>query len=136
MPSVGPEQVLVLGAGVTGLTTAIVLAEVGRPVRLRSAVPPGETTSAAASAMWGPSGAELFALLERWTRETGAALTSLAADRETRVRVTRGLIARRADAAVAWTSCPAFTSASRTSCRPGSRPASTATSRSNLMITG
>jgi D-amino-acid oxidase len=47
-------DVQVLGAGVVGLTTAITLAEAGWRVSVRTASPPGATTSAAAGAVWGP----------------------------------------------------------------------------------
>jgi D-amino-acid oxidase len=45
---------LVIGAGVVGLTTAISLAEAGLKTRIRTAVPPEASTSAAAGAVWGP----------------------------------------------------------------------------------
>lgn len=47
-------DVLVVGAGVIGLTTAICLAEAGLAVGIRTASPPEATTSAAAGAIWGP----------------------------------------------------------------------------------
>ncbi len=46
-------DVLVIGAGVSGLTTAICLAEAGLSVTIRTAALPGQTTSAAAGAVWG-----------------------------------------------------------------------------------
>ena len=49
------ESVLVVGAGVSGLTTAICLAEAGRGVRVWTAEPPQRTTSVVAGALWGPS---------------------------------------------------------------------------------
>ncbi|MEO3809009.1 FAD-dependent oxidoreductase [Sphaerisporangium sp. B11E5] len=49
-------DVLVIGAGVTGLTTAVCLAEQGVPVLVRAAEPPLATTSAVALAvLMGPS---------------------------------------------------------------------------------
>jgi len=47
-------DVLVVGAGVTGLTTAVCLAESGRTVEIRTARLPQDTTSAVAGAIWGP----------------------------------------------------------------------------------
>lgn len=47
-------DVLVVGAGVIGLTTAIHLAEAGLRVRVDADLPPGGTTSAAAGASWEP----------------------------------------------------------------------------------
>ena len=46
-------DVLVIGAGVVGLTTAISLAEAGLSVTIRTAALPGQTTSVAAGAVWG-----------------------------------------------------------------------------------
>lgn len=48
-------DVLVVGAGVIGLTAAVCLAEQGSRVRIWARLPPGATTSAVASAMVGPS---------------------------------------------------------------------------------
>jgi D-amino-acid oxidase len=45
---------LVIGAGVSGLTTAIRLAETGLRIHIWTAEPSQVTTSAAAGAMWGP----------------------------------------------------------------------------------
>jgi D-amino-acid oxidase len=47
-------DVVVVGAGVAGLTTAISLAEAGLATRIVSAEPPSRTTSATAGALWGP----------------------------------------------------------------------------------
>ena len=46
-------DVLVIGAGAIGLTTAISLAEAGLSVRIRTAALPAQTTSVAAGAVWG-----------------------------------------------------------------------------------
>ncbi|OIK28078.1 hypothetical protein VT52_008825 [Streptomyces malaysiense] len=47
------ERVVVVGAGVAGLTTAVVLAEAGASVHVIAEQVPGATSSAA-GAMWGP----------------------------------------------------------------------------------
>jgi D-amino-acid oxidase len=47
-------DVVVVGAGVTGLTTAVCLAEAGLRVTVVAAAPPAETTSSVAGAIWGP----------------------------------------------------------------------------------
>lgn len=49
---------VVIGAGVSGLTTAICLAEAGLPVQVWAAEPPLQTTSVVAGALWGPAFAE------------------------------------------------------------------------------
>ncbi len=48
-------DVIVLGAGVMGLTTGVCLAEQGLQVQIRTRAAPSATTSAVASAMIGPS---------------------------------------------------------------------------------
>ncbi|MDT5146400.1 MAG: D-amino-acid oxidase, partial [Mycobacterium sp.] len=48
------QQVVVVGAGVSGLTSALCLAEAGWPVRVWAAAMPLQTTSAVAGAVWAP----------------------------------------------------------------------------------
>ena len=52
MTSSEPD-VLVIGAGVSGLTTAVCLAEAGAAVKISAALPPDRTTSAVAGAIGG-----------------------------------------------------------------------------------
>src|SRR5436190_16618387 len=68
---------LIIGAGVSGLTSAICLAEAGTRVRVIAAAPPQETTSAKAGASWGPylvSDARTLA----WSTATRIALEQIA----------------------------------------------------------
>jgi D-amino-acid oxidase len=64
-------EVIVVGGGVIGLTTAVVLAEGGRRVRVWTREPVGRTTSAVAGAVWWPYHIEPDRLVGDW------ALTSL-----------------------------------------------------------
>ena len=80
-----------VGAGVSGLTTAICLAESGARVLIRAAIPPGQTTSAVAGAIWGPHLVEESARVDRWGRETLAVLRELAADPAAGVRTLSGV---------------------------------------------
>lgn len=50
----GTQGVVVVGSGVSGLTSAIMLAEAGWPVRVWTAAMPRQTTSAVAGAVWVP----------------------------------------------------------------------------------
>jgi D-amino-acid oxidase len=63
-------DVLVLGAGVIGLSTAICLAEAGVNVAVAAADPPERTTSVAAGAIWGPHLVGMDDRVERWAGVT------------------------------------------------------------------
>ncbi|MFF8993733.1 FAD-dependent oxidoreductase [Streptomyces sp. NPDC014983] len=82
--------VVVIGAGVIGLTTAVCLAETGVDVQVISDRRPGSTTSAAAGAMWDPYLAEPAALVERWSRDTLSVLGELSAETDTGVSLVEG----------------------------------------------
>ena len=81
-----------VGAAVIGLTTAICLSEAGHRVRIRTATPPGRTTSAVAGAMWGrgPGVAEPADRIADWSQATLRELTRLAGDPTSGVRFARG----------------------------------------------
>jgi len=81
-------EVLVLGAGVIGLTTAITLAESGLRVGVRTASPPGATTSVAAGAVWGPVTCGPAQRVRGWARTGLAVFRELEADPATGI-VTR-----------------------------------------------
>ncbi|MER6785654.1 FAD-dependent oxidoreductase [Streptomyces sp. NPDC000658] len=85
-----PAPVVVIGAGVIGLTTAVRLAEAGRDVRVDAELLPADTTSAAAGASWDPYLAEPVHLVERWSRETLRVLLELGTDARTGVRLVEG----------------------------------------------
>ena len=84
-------DVLVVGAGVSGLTTAICLAETGRAVAILTGRLPQDTTSAVAGAIWGPHLVEPGARTTRWGRATLAVLRELAADPTAGVRIGHGI---------------------------------------------
>jgi D-amino-acid oxidase len=88
-------DVLVIGAGVIGLTSAICLAESGSDVRIRAAEPPQATTSRAASAMWGSSFAGPADDVRRWAVQSLEDLRALASEPGSGVRVARGMLAAR-----------------------------------------
>lgn len=72
-------DVLVVGAGVIGLTTAICVAEAGLTVTVAAAEPPGQTTSVAAGALWGPHLVGMDDRIARWSFVTRDRLAELAA---------------------------------------------------------
>jgi D-amino-acid oxidase len=86
---------LVIGAGVSGLTTAICLAEVGLRVRIWTAEPPQATTSVAAGAMWGPYLVEPVDRVRIWSARSLEILRGLSADPQTGVRLASGVEASR-----------------------------------------
>jgi D-amino-acid oxidase len=83
-------DVLVIGAGVCGLTTGICLAEAGLSVTIRTAAPPERTTSVAAGAVWGPVRAGPPDRVLDWGRTGLETLSKLAAEPGTGVRMGRG----------------------------------------------
>jgi D-amino-acid oxidase len=89
-------DVLVIGAGVSGLTTGICLAEAGLSVTIRTAAPPGQTTSAAAGAVWGPVRVGPPGRVLEWARTGLEVLSKLAAEPGTGVRMASGREVSRA----------------------------------------
>src|ERR1700745_2636680 len=89
-------DVLVVGAGAVGLTTAISLAEAGLSVTIRTAALPAQTTSVAGGAVWGavkvgPPGRAL-----EWGRVGLEVLSKLTAEPGTGVRMAVGREVSRA----------------------------------------
>ena len=83
-------DVLVVGAGVNGLTTGICLAEAGLGVTIRTDAPPERTTSVAAGAVWGPVKVGPPERVMRWGQAGLEALTKLAGEPGTGVRMATG----------------------------------------------
>lgn len=73
------RPVVVVGAGVSGLSCAVLLAEAGHPVRVVTRDPPLATTSAVAAALWYPYLAEPRGRVLAWAAATAAELAALAA---------------------------------------------------------
>ncbi|WP_149563728.1 FAD-dependent oxidoreductase [Streptomyces cacaoi] len=87
----GGAHVVVLGGGVMGLTTAVLLAEQGRPVRLWSPDRPGETTSAVAGGLCWPYRIEPQERALEWAVRAFGQFSWLAEQPElTGVRLVRG----------------------------------------------
>jgi D-amino-acid oxidase len=92
-------DVLVIGAGVIGLSTAICLAEAGASVAVAAAEFPAQTTSIAAGAVWGPHLVGLDDRIARWADVTRDRLTKLSANGLGHiVRTISGIAADRAEA--------------------------------------
>ncbi len=83
-------DVLVIGSGVIGLTTGICLAEAGLSVTIRTAAEPRQTTSVAAGAVWGAVKVGPPDRVLGWGQAGLEALTKLAAEPGTGVRMAGG----------------------------------------------
>jgi len=88
-------DVVVVGAGVIGLSTGVCLAERGQRVEVRAERGPAETTSAVASAMIGPAMAPAGDEAGRRERASIAEFTALAEVAGTGVTIRRGRLASR-----------------------------------------
>jgi D-amino-acid oxidase len=88
-------DVLVVGAGVSGLTTAVRLAEAGRRIKIWASGTGGATTSFAAGATWSPYLVESSDRVRGWSFETLQVLRQLAADSRTGITLVPGTHAAR-----------------------------------------
>ncbi len=98
------DDVVVVGGGVIGLTTAVVLAERGRRVRVWTRDPVERTTSAVAGALWWPYAIEPVELARAWALRSLDVYEELAASPEvTGVRMVEGVQGKAdLDRAMAW----------------------------------
>jgi D-amino-acid oxidase len=85
-------EVVVVGAGVSGLTTAVCLAEAGWAVQVWAAAMPQATTSMVAGALWSPVFNEPVAKTLAWTESSLRAFRELSEDPSTGVRLASVLI--------------------------------------------
>ncbi|MFD0556445.1 FAD-dependent oxidoreductase [Stackebrandtia endophytica] len=90
---------MVVGAGVSGLTSAIALAEAGFDVGVVSERTPRATTSAVAGASWGPHMVD-DPRVARWARVGWEAFTRLAGIEDSAVRMVSGIEADPAEDAI------------------------------------
>ncbi|MEV4079451.1 FAD-dependent oxidoreductase [Nonomuraea fuscirosea] len=88
------NRVVVVGAGVSGMTTAVVLAEAGHRVHVIASEVPGGT-SLAAGALWGPYLVEPKDKICQWSQETLATFHRLVGDPAAGVRLASGIEASR-----------------------------------------
>jgi D-amino-acid oxidase len=99
---VGPRtDVLVIGAGVSGLTTALGLLEAGlsaSSIRLMADTPASQTTSCSAGAIWGPYLSSYDMATDEWSRYTFRRLEELAGEPDAGVYLVTGVEASRTDA--------------------------------------
>ncbi|MGW8065543.1 FAD-dependent oxidoreductase [Streptomyces ziwulingensis] len=98
------DDIVVVGGGVIGLTTAVVLAERGRRVRLWTREPVEQTTSAVAGALWWPYRVEPVALARAWALRSLDVYEDLAVrPEESGVRMAEGVLGETGlDAVDTW----------------------------------
>ncbi|MFI6934800.1 FAD-dependent oxidoreductase [Streptomyces sp. NPDC050287] len=98
------DEIVVVGGGVIGLTTAVVLAERGRRVRVWTRDPVEGTTSAVAGALWWPYAIEPVTSARRWALRSLDVYAEAAASPEvTGVRLVEGVLGEAdLDGARAW----------------------------------
>lgn len=95
-------RVIVVGAGVVGLTAAVRLAQAGHRVDVAARDLPRETTSAVAAALWYPYLAAPQDRVTAWAARSYDAFAELAGDPSTGVRMVAGTEVCRAGAADPW----------------------------------
>jgi D-amino-acid oxidase len=96
-------DVVVIGGGVIGLTSAVRAAEAGLAVEVWTAEPPERTTSVVASALLGPAIGPADHPVTRWTLASDAIFRELADDDGTGVRIGRGrLVSNDGDDVPPW----------------------------------
>jgi D-amino-acid oxidase len=93
-------HIQVIGAGVSGLTTGICLAEAGHRVTIRTAAPPERTTSVAAGAIWGPVMTGPPDRVLGWAKTSLETLSALADAPGTGVTMASGMEVTRAEPAL------------------------------------
>ncbi|MER6629841.1 FAD-dependent oxidoreductase [Streptomyces sp. NPDC000987] len=104
MESGSNSDVVVVGAGIIGLTTAVVLAERGVRVRVWTRDPAGRTTSAVAGALWWPYRIEPPERARAWALRSLEVYEESAARPETTgVRMVEGVLGETdLDSTAAW----------------------------------
>lgn len=95
-------RVIVVGAGVVGLSCAVRLQQAGHQVDVIARDLPLETTSAVAAALWYPYRALPFERVTAWSAATYGELERLAKDPDTGVRMVEGTELHRRPAADPW----------------------------------
>jgi D-amino-acid oxidase len=90
----GKRPIVIVGAGVSGLTTGIELLQAGLPVRIVAEEIPGQT-SLAAGAIWGPYHAEPWDKVRAWSLVSLEVFRGLSDLSDSGVRMVRGIEASR-----------------------------------------
>jgi D-amino-acid oxidase len=95
-------DVVVVGGGVVGLTTAALLQQRGQSVCVLSADPPERTTSNLAAAVWYPTGFSEHPDVLRWARRSFEVFSDLAEDPHSGVLMRESIMLLRRPADTPW----------------------------------
>lgn len=117
------RDVLVIGCGVIGLSTAVLLQEGGLEVRIRTAAMPPETTSSVAAAIWYPYRAHPEDRVLAWGSKTFEVFEGMAGDPGTGVILREGFELSREPVPDPWWSdaVPSVRRCGRSELPPGYR---------------
>lgn len=96
------RRVIVVGAGVSGLTTAVILQEAGYAVTIYTRDLPQATTSAVAAAIWFPYAVEPIQAANRWSADSYRVFEQLAQTPATGVSMTDFLVLTRPGLDNSW----------------------------------
>lgn len=96
------DRVLVVGAGVVGLSCAVRLLEAGRHVDVVARDLPLETTSSVAAAIWYPYRAYPFERVRGWSATSYAEFATLATEPDAGVRLVEGTELHRVATSDPW----------------------------------
>ena len=117
-------EIVVVGAGVSGLTSALCLAEAGRPVRVWAAAMPTQTTSKVAGAVWAPPRpADRAAETLGWVEHSLQVFRDLADDPASGVRMAPAVAVSELTAAEAMSAASAALIPDLRPADPGELPA-------------
>lgn len=101
------EDVVVIGAGVCGLSAAVALLDAGLAVSVYTAEPPNRTTSAAAGALWGPHLVGADDRVAGWAEATLRRLRELGDEPAAGISEIGGLVASQASRRTSRRASPA-----------------------------
>lgn len=97
-----PKEVIVIGCGIIGLTTAITLQNHKFKVKIITSKLPAETTSAIAAAVWLPYKVKPFDKVKKWSRTSYTTYSTLANERNSSINMTELTIIINSEEDVWW----------------------------------